>query len=82
MSAADDLGGMVAASLADWQPLALADTAARARMQALAAPWPITLSSLFGFECRLGAPAPEADLLVCIGRRPGCPGPTERAADT
>jgi hypothetical protein len=70
-SSADGLGAMIAASLADWQPRALASDAARARLRALLAPCPTTLSSLFGFECRLGEAAAEADFAVCIGRRPG-----------
>lgn len=67
----DGLGAMVAASFADWKPRALASDAARARLQALVAPYPTAICHQFGFECRLGESAAEPDLAVCIGPHPG-----------
>jgi hypothetical protein len=71
MTPPEGLGAMVAASLADWTPRALASDAARTRLQALVAAYPTALCHQFGFECRLGEAAAEPDLAICIGPRPG-----------
>jgi len=64
----DSLAEHLTAALAPYRPeglishAALADIKSRAASHLLA-----SMTGLYGFECRLGQRAPEADFLVCIG---------------
>lgn len=64
----DSLAEHLTAALAPYQPEGLISRAALADIKARAASHlPAGMTGLYGFECRLGQKAPEADFLVCIG---------------
>jgi lantibiotic modifying enzyme len=64
----DSLAEHLAAALAPYRPETLISRAALAEIKSrTAAHLPAGMTGLYGFECRLGETAPEADFLVCSG---------------
>jgi hypothetical protein len=62
------MDGLVRATFARYRPKPFVSANSLARMLRLGAALPGAATSFFGFECRLGGAAPEADFLVCIAR--------------
>jgi lantibiotic modifying enzyme len=64
----DSLAEHLTAALAPYRPESLISRAAMDDIKSRTARHlPAEMTGLYGFECRLGEPAPAADFLVCVG---------------